>query len=807
MGQVWRISRRAQRDDDRRGPDEDVTNRPTAPAGAPAHAVTPPTPGPTAEPDRVGGPTVPTPPAAPPADGDDSPIPVTPDSPQSPDSPARPQGPAGGDSPSTVTAPTTADGQVGAPTPVAPTGEEDTTTTRPDPAAGDGPVVTGRATTAIDEPGTPPSRGFGRIPVRDVQPVVEGGRLPSYAVVDEVFEVRAHVFREGHDAVGATVVLTAPDGRRVETDMEQVEPLGLDIWTARVSADTEGDWTMHVEGWSDAWGTWHHNAEAKLAAGIDVALVCAEGRALLSSAADRAAADGDTAAVEVLNRAHAGLDPDRPADELRHEVVEDEDLAAAMRRYADRPLTSPTEATPLRVERRRALFSSWYEFFPRSQGAHRDEDGHWVSGTLRSSWERLEAAAAMGFDIVYLPPIHPIGTSFRKGPDNTLQPGPGDPGSPWAIGSPAGGHDAIHPDLGTFEDFDAFVAHAHDLGLEVALDFALQASPDHPWVTEHPEWFTTRVDGTIAYAENPPKKYQDIYPVNFDNDPEGIHAEGLRLLELWISHGVSVFRVDNPHTKPVSFWAWLLEQVHRRHPEVIFLAEAFTRPEMMAALGKVGFQQGYSYFTWRTAKWELEEYLEEVAHRTSAFYRPNFFVNTPDINPYGLQDGNPASFAIRAILAATMSPSWGVYSGFELCEHEPLPGREEYAHSEKYEYRPRDWDSQPNLSTLITRLNEIRRDHPALQQLRDVTIHHAPHDEVLVFSKRSGNDVVIVVVSLNPTWGVQSQVMLDLPALGLAEGSQFRVHDELTGSDWTWGPQAWVDLYPAQPAHILHVRS
>ena len=675
------------------------------------------------------------------------------------------------------------------------------------PASPDSACEPDPTAVAIDVLGRPPLRGFGRIPVHNVRPEVESGQLPIYSVVDEEFEVTANVFREGHDAVGASVILTDPDGNRHVTDMHQVDPWGLDIWKARVAAGVAGDWTMHVEGWSDTWGTWHHNADAKLAAGIDVELVCAEGHALIGEAIEHAEQAGDADAVVALREADASLTPDRAPDSLR-QVVNTVALSEAMRVHAPRPLTSPTTPAPLRVERRRALYGSWYEFFPRSQGAHIDEDGHWVSGTFDSSWERLDAAAAMGFDVVYLPPIHPIGTAFRKGRDNTLTPGPDDPGSPWAIGSPAGGHDAIHPDLGTFADFDRFVAHAHDLGMEVALDFALQASPDHPWVQEHPEWFTTRVDGTIAYAENPPKKYQDIYPINFDNAPEGIYDECLRLLELWISHGVTIFRVDNPHTKPVNFWAWLMEQVHRRHPKVIFLAEAFTRPEMMAALGKVGFQQGYSYFTWRTAKWELEEYLDEVSHQTSHFYRPNFFTNTPDINPIYLNDGNPAGFAIRAILAATMSPSWGMYSGFEICEHEalPLPGREEYAHSEKYEYRPRDFDSEPNIKLLVTRLNEIRRAHPALQQLRDTTIHHAPHDNVLVFSKKAVDDVVIIVISLDPVWGVESQIMLDMAALGLGNDDTFEVHDELTGADFTWGQQAFVKLCPAQPAHILHVR-
>lgn len=722
---------------------------------------------------------------------DDEEVQVTPSAPEPSPKPMAPASPA--DSPKSAPAPE--------PSPVPP--EFPAPRRAAEHAFGNNALFT--ATSAIDSPGYPPLRGFGRIPVHNVRPEVESGHLPIYSVVNEEFEVTANVFREGHDAVGASVVLTDPEGNRHLTDMHQVEPWGLDIWKARVSADIEGDWTMHVEGWSDTWGTWHHNANAKLAAAIDVELMCAEGHALINEAVRHAEQSGDTDAITALRETDANLTLDRAPDSLQ-QVINTYAFCEAMRVHAPRLLTSPTLPAPLRVERRRALYGSWYEFFPRSQGAYVDADGHWVSGTFDTSWERLDAAAAMGFDVVYLPPIHPIGTAFRKGKDNTLTPGPDDPGSPWAIGSSDGGHDTIHPDLGTFDDLDRFVAHAHDLGMEVALDFALQASPDHPWVHQHPEWFTTRVDGTIAYAENPPKKYQDIYPINFDNDPDGIYQECLRLLELWISHGVTIFRVDNPHTKPLNFWAWLMEQVHRRHPEVIFLAEAFTRPEMMAALGKVGFQQGYSYFTWRTTKWELEAYLDEVSHQTSHFYRPNFFVNTPDINPIYLNDGNPAGFAIRAILAATMSPSWGMYSGFEICEHEPLPGREEYAHSEKYEYRPRDYDSEPNITLLVTRLNEIRRAHPALQQLRDTTIHHAPHDNVFVFSKKAGNDVVIVVTSLDPVWGIESQIMLDMAALGFGNDDTFTVHDELTGADFTWGQQAFVRLYPAQPAHILHVR-
>ena len=381
----------------------------------------------------------------------------------------------------------------------------------------------------------------------------------------------------------------------------------------------------------------------------------------------------------------------------------------------------------------------------------------------------------MGFDVIYLPPIHPIGEVNRKGPNNTLTPGPDDTGSPWAIGSKDGGHDAIHPDLGRFEDFDAFVARAGELGLEVALDLALQAAPDHPWVKAHPEWFTTRADGTIAYAENPPKKYQDIYPVNFDNDPTGISKEVLRIVRLWMSHGVRIFRVDNPHTKPVAFWEWLLKEIRRTDPDVLFLAEAFTRPAMMQALGAIGFQQSYTYFTWRNAKWEIEEYLRELSSETDHLMRPNFFVNTPDILHAYLQYGGPAAFKIRAAIAATGSPSWGVYAGYELFEHVAVkPGSEEYLDSEKYQIRIRDWDKAAaegrTLAPYLTRLNEVRRAHPALQLLRNVRIHWSDDENVLVFSKSAASgrpgeatDTVIVVVNVDPHATRETMVHLDLP--------------------------------------------
>ncbi len=420
----------------------------------------------------------------------------------------------------------------------------------------------------------------------------------------------------------------------------------------------------------------------------------------------------------------------------------------------------------------------------------------------------------MGFDVIYLPPIHPIGEVNRKGPNNTLDPGPDDPGSPWAIGSKDGGHDAIHPALGTIEDFDAFVAKAHDVGLEVALDLALQCAPDHPWVTSHPEWFTTQADGTIAYAENPPKKYQDIYPLNFDNDPTGICKEVLRVVRHWMKHGVRIFRVDNPHTKPVAFWEWLLREIRRTDPDVIFLAEAFTRPAMMSGLGAIGFHQSYTYFTWRTAKWEIEDYLREVSHETSHLMRPNFFVNTPDILHASLQYGGPAAFKVRAVLAATGSPSWGVYAGYELYEHVAVrPGSEEYLDSEKYQVRVRDWAAAEkdgtSLAPYLTLLNGVRRAHPALQRLRNVVIHSSDDENVLAFSKQDGasGDLVIVVINLDPHAARETMVHLDLPALGLDWHDSLAVHDEVTGQDWHWGQHNYVRLDPGiEPAHVLTVR-
>jgi starch synthase (maltosyl-transferring) len=521
----------------------------------------------------------------------------------------------------------------------------------------------------------------------------------------------------------------------------------------------------------------------------------------------------------VLTRAIESLESSARPDDVRLAGALSAEVVGVLEAYPVRDLVTAAGPYPLVVERRRALYGSWYEFFPRSEGARRHRDGSWTSGTFATAAQRLPAVAAMGFDVVYLPPIHPIGHMFRKGPNNTLTPGPHDPGVPWAIGSADGGHDSIHPDLGSFDDFDDFVARARELGMEVALDLALQASPDHPWVTEHPEWFSVRVDGSIAYAENPPKKYQDIFPINFDRDPEGIYAEVLRIVRLWMEHGVRVFRVDNPHTKPVSFWHRLLAEIRRTDPDVIFLAEAFTRPAMMHTLGKVGFQQSYTYFTWRTGKEELTEYATELRD-SAAYMRPNFFVNTPDILHAYLQYGGPAAFKVRAVLACMLSPTWGVYSGYELYEHVAVrPGSEEYLDSEKYQYRPRDWDAYApggpregeTLAPYLTRLNEIRRAHPCLQLLRNLRFHYTDDPDVIAFSKSSRvggeDDAVIVVVNLDPHGARETKVWLDMPALGFDWHETFAVHDEITGQAYRWGHGNYVRLDPAaEPAHVLSVR-
>ncbi len=465
-------------------------------------------------------------------------------------------------------------------------------------------------------------------------------------------------------------------------------------------------------------------------------------------------------------------------------------------------IESLSERFPVQVDRERALVGSWYEFFPRSEGASVDKAGKVSSGNFKSAAERLPAIAKMGFDVLYIPPIHPIGHSHRKGKNNALTATKDDPGVPWGIGNNDGGHDAINPELGTLKDFQEFVKSARSLGIEVALDLALQASPDHPWVKSNEEFFTKRADGTIAYAENPPKKYQDIYPINFDNDYRGLFTEVRRIVKHWIDQGVTLFRVDNPHTKPVHFWQELIADINREHPEVIFLSEAFTRPPMMHALGKAGFHQSYTYFTWRVRKDELIEYGREVAHQTAHFFRPNFWVNTPDILPFHLQSGDPSVFAMRAILAATMTPSWGMYAGYELFEHTPLgDGKEEYLNSEKYEIKVRDWDGAEKrgktLTPLITRLNEIRREHPALQRLRNLHFHPTDSADVIAYSKREGDDLVFIVVNLDPSKVVEAKIDWEMWVLGM-EKETFDVIDQLDGRRHSWNRSTRVRIDPSE---------
>ncbi len=645
----------------------------------------------------------------------------------------------------------------------------------------------------------------------DVSPVVDLGRQAAKATVGEPLPVRASVFREGHDQLSAEVVLTDPSGARRAPQRMVKHGQVPDRYDAWVTPDSEGAWTFEIVAWSDPLATWEHDAGLKIPAGVDVELMFTEGRLLL----ERVLAAGDLDAHEksvVGGAAQAAGDTARPV-EARLAAMQHPDLWAVLGAHPLRELVSTEGPYPLYADRTRALFGSWYEFFPRSEGATKDaKTGKVTTGTFRTAAKRLDAVADMGFDVIYLPPIHPIGEVNRKGPNNTLTPGPDDTGSPWAIGSKDGGHDAIHPDLGDFDDFDAFVARAGELGLEVALDLALQAAPDHPWVTSHPQFFTTRADGSIAYAENPPKKYQDIYPVNFDNDPTGICREVLRIVRLWMSHGVRIFRVDNPHTKPLAFWEWLLKEVRRTDPDVLFLSEAFTRPAMMHGLGAVGYHQSYTYFTWRTGKRELEDYLTEVATESDHLMRPNFFVNTPDILHAYLQYGGPAAFKVRAAVAATGSPSWGVYAGYELFEHVAVkPGSEEYLDSEKYQIRIRDWEAADaegrTLAPYLTRLNEIRRAHPALQLLRNLTVHHSDDDHVLVYSKKHGDDVVLVVVNLDPHGTRETMVHLDMPALGLDWHDSFVADDEITGDEWSWSQHNYVRLDPGhEPAHIISVR-
>ena len=655
----------------------------------------------------------------------------------------------------------------------------------------------------------------GRFPVTDVSPTVQSGRRPAKGAIAELIPIEAKAFREGHDSLGVHAVVTSPSGRIHRYPMRAINP-GLSLWRCdQWRPDETGDWTFTIEAFHDALDTWRHRAEVKIPAGVDVILELEEGALLFERAADHLEAHPDPTldlgvapeyAADLLRESALALRDDRRPAGARLAVCLAPDVTDLIGRSPLREHASQSGPWPVRVERHRAACGAWYEFFPRSEGAQ-PLDGR--SGTLVQAQQRLPAVADMGFDVVYLPPIHPIGISHRKGPNNSLEPGAHDPGSPWAIGGRDGGHDAVHPDLGTLADFRDFVHAVHDAGMEPAMDFALQASPDHPWVDEHPEWFTTRADGSVAYAENPPKKYQDIYPLNFDNDPEGLYAEVERLVRYWMDVGVRVFRVDNPHTKPLWVWDRLIGSINATDPDVIFLAEAFTLPTMMRGLAEVGFQQSYTYFTWRNDKHSLTDYVQDLAGPAAAYMRPNFWPNTPDILPGYLQHGGPAAFAIRATLAATLTPNYGIYSGYELFENTALrPGSEDYLDSEKYQYRPRDWEAAAqgaNLIDYLTHLNSLRRVHPALQQLRNITFHHTDNDSIIAYSKTDGDDHVIVICTLDPFHTRETRVWLDLPALGAGPGDSVTVHDEVSGADWSWGNSVYVRLEPGT-AHIAAVR-
>jgi starch synthase (maltosyl-transferring) len=650
-----------------------------------------------------------------------------------------------------------------------------------------------------------------RVAIEAVRPQLDGGRFAIKRTVGETVQVTAHVFGDGHDRLAAVVKHrhtsdaasnTAP-GAWLEVPLT---PRGNDEWTASFEVTKLGIHEYTVEAWVDRFGSWLAELVAKSDAGVDVASELLEGAALIELAArvkDAAREDDDVWLLERANQLKS-VQPQRD----RVALARDPALARSMAARPDR--SSATVFAPtlrIVVDPVRARFGAWYEFFPRSCTPDPAR-----AGTLRDAEARLPALADMGFDVVYLPPIHPIGLTNRKGRNNTLVAAADDPGSPWAIGSPAGGHTAVDPALGTIDDFDRFVGVANRLGMEVALDIAFQASPDHPWVQEHPTWFKQRPDGSIKFAENPPKKYQDIYPLDLGSrDRQSLWVALRDVFLFWLSHGVRTFRVDNPHTKPFRFWEWCIADITRDHPDVIFLAEAFTRPKVMQHLAKLGFNQSYTYFTWRNTAAELREYLTELtATDVREYMRPNFFANTPDILHEYLQRGGRPAFEVRLILAATLSASYGIYSGFELCEHLPVrPGSEEYLDSEKYQIKVRDWHAPGNLTELIARVNAIRHEQTALQQNTTLRFHNTDNPAFLWFSKQAdGAAPVFVVANTDPAWMQHGWVEMPLDLAGLTADTTYEVEDLLDGARYTWhGARNYVRLAPAERvAHIFAVR-
>ena len=643
-------------------------------------------------------------------------------------------------------------------------------------------------------PRRPGSPALGHILIEDVRPSVELGRWPVKRIAGRPCAVEATIVRDGPAQLRAVLLW-----RREEEDDWSESPLacvepGLDRWRGQFTPARPGMHVFTLRAWTDAYASWLDDLRRRVQAGLDIRGEALEGAALLESLGlDEAAARVRGAAERPADVLSLAADPALRRDVERRQPRRDEAAHPELRVYADRP---------------RALFGSWYEMFPRSQGTSPG-----VPSTLREAERRFPDLRGMGFDVLYLPPIHPIGRTKRKGKNNSLTAGPGDPGSPWAIGSEAGGHDAVAPELGTLADFDHFVAEAARHGLEIALDMALQCSPDHPWVKAHPEWFYQRPDGTLKFAENPPKKYEDIYPLNFDSeDREGLYREIRRVFQVWIDRGVRIFRVDNPHTKPPGFWEGMIADIQKKHPDVLFLAEAFTRPPMMKALAKLGFTQSYTYFTWRDTKADLIAYMKELVE-SADYFRPNFFVNTPDILPRGLVEGGRPAFRQRLVLAATLSPSYGIYSGYELCEnaaipHHAYPDDVEYADSEKYEIRVRDWNAPGNIKDLVTRLNRARRENAALRELAPTVFLNTTDERLLAYLRRTEDfsNALIVVVNLDPRATLEGTVDTPHAELGLPPGARFIVRDLVSGARYPWGGRDYVRLDPSvEPAHVFVV--
>lgn len=676
---------------------------------------------------------------------------------------------------------------------------------------------------------------FGRINVMDITPAEERGIFPARVELGEPFEMTAQVFIEGRTKVGATAIVRNPRGKEtMRRAMTCVNP-GLDRWTVMVKCGEHsdlkpwedgyaavkrqlGEWTVTIEGWEDAYVSWLHDARIKVRVMDDVDNALNSGAELLARWAETPDTGLTARDRKTLEKAAETMADQTLSAEDRLAAGDNPTIAALHETHPLRDGISPSQPQRFKVERPKSSFAAWYQFFPRSEGATIDPNtGKIIQGTLKTSMAGLERAAAEGFDIVYLPPVFPIGVTNRKGRNNTLVAGPDDPGSPFGIGSELGGHDTVDPLLGTMDDFKALCQRAHELGLEIALDFALQCSPDHPWVKAHPNWFRHKPDGSIAFAENPPKKYQDIYPIDFNADMPGIEKEVERIMNLWIEAGVTIFRIDNPHTKPVRFWQDVIAAVTKKHPEILFLAEAFTRPGMMRALSYVGFTQSHCYFPWRNTKDELEEYLP-VTNGDDGYYQHNtFWPTTPDILTAYVRDNGVAGHCVRAVLAAMGSPSWGIYNGYELIENKQRPGFEEQIDNEKYEAKVRDWSKakQYGVAEMLTALNKIRRAHPAALSYHNLIVLPTSDPNILAFARHTPAeltgtgqaDTLIVVVNLDGHNAHQSMIHLELSELGLPTDRPLNVRDELTGREFQWGWDNYVSLAPwADVAHILSVQ-